>query len=64
MRFLTKTLTAATLACMFAFAFSLIATTAKAQSRGEDLWVTTPGASISLAELFKSIQKQTGYTFF
>jgi TonB-linked SusC/RagA family outer membrane protein len=63
MRFLTKTL-AATPACLFALAFFLMATTGKAQGKGEDLWVTTPTASISLAELFKSIQKQTGYTLF
>lgn len=64
MRLLTKTLTAALAACILAIVLPLMPIPAQAQTKGSDLWVTTPDANVSLAELFKSIQKQTGYTLF
>ncbi|MGZ3848276.1 MAG: SusC/RagA family TonB-linked outer membrane protein [Flavisolibacter sp.] len=62
MRFLTKTLAATTVS--FALVFALMSPAAIAQNKEGALWVTTPKVNLSFAELFKTIQKQTGYTLF
>ena len=62
MRLLTKTMTTALAA--FMLVFSPMVTTAQPPAKGADLWVTTPDTNFSVAELFKAIQKQTGYTMF
>ncbi|WP_431212861.1 hypothetical protein ACQ86N_45615 [Puia sp. P3] len=62
MRLLTKTMTAGLAALMLAL--SPMVTTAQPPSKGADMWVTTPDTNFSVAELFKAIQKQTGYTMF
>ncbi|HEY6900391.1 MAG TPA: SusC/RagA family TonB-linked outer membrane protein, partial [Puia sp.] len=64
MRFLTKTMAAMLTAALLAFVLSPKASIAQSKSKGADLWVNTPDTNFTIAELFKSIQKQTGYTLF
>lgn len=64
MRLLAKTPTAILAGCLLSFVLSATAVTARAQSKAGGAWITPPEANISLADLFKAIQKQTGYTLF
>jgi TonB-linked SusC/RagA family outer membrane protein len=64
MRLLAKTPAAGLRACILSLVLFLLFNGIHAQNKVADQWITPPEATVSLADLFKAIQKQTGYTLF